>query len=115
MIVLQASLGAAMKECLVRVAATAIGAAVAMPFVAYFGRTLIAFAVAVFATVLLCSILRLQVVLRVAATTVAIINWDAVSRFGFAQSGQYPLHHVSHCKYIQPNFLRPKTLGTPLA
>jgi uncharacterized membrane protein YccC len=73
MIVLQASLGAAIKESWVRVAATAIGAAVAMPCVALFGQSLIVFGVAVFVTVVLCSLLRLQVGLRVAATTVAII------------------------------------------
>jgi uncharacterized membrane protein YccC len=73
MIVLQASLGAAIKESWVRVAATAIGAAVAMPFVAFFGQSLVVFGVAVFVTVILCSVLRLQAGLRVAATTVAII------------------------------------------
>ncbi|MFY9804199.1 MAG: FUSC family protein [Candidatus Acidiferrales bacterium] len=73
MIVLQASLGAALKESWVRVAATAIGAALAIPFVTYLGRGLIVFGAAVFVTVLLCSLLRLQAGLRVAATTVAII------------------------------------------
>ena len=73
MIVLQASLGAALKESWVRVAATAIGAAVAIPVVAYFGSGLFIFAAAVFVTVLLCSTLRLTAGLRVAATTVAII------------------------------------------
>jgi uncharacterized membrane protein YccC len=73
MIVLQASLGAAIKESWVRIAATAIGAAVAMPCVAFFGQSLSVFGVAVFITVILCSLLRLQVGLRVAATTVAII------------------------------------------
>lgn len=73
MIVLQASLGAAIKESWVRVAATAIGAAVAMPCVAFFGQSLIVFGMAVFITVILCSLLRLQAGLRVGATTVAII------------------------------------------
>lgn len=73
MIVLQASLGAALKESWVRIAATAIGAAVAMPFAAFFGQSLLVFGVAVFVTVILCSALRLQAGLRVAATTVAII------------------------------------------
>ena len=73
MIVLQASLGAALKESWVRVAATATGAAVAMPFVAFFGQSLPVFGVAVFVTVILCLALRLQAGLRVAATTVAII------------------------------------------
>jgi uncharacterized membrane protein YccC len=73
MIVLQASLGAAIKESWVRVVATAIGACVAMPFVAFFGQSLAVFGVAVFVTVVLCSALRLQAGLRVAATTVAII------------------------------------------
>ena len=72
-IVVQASLGAALKESWVRVAATAIGAAVAIPVVAYFGRSLLIFGVALLATVLLCSALRLTAGLRVAATTVAII------------------------------------------
>jgi uncharacterized membrane protein YgaE (UPF0421/DUF939 family) len=73
MIVLQASLGAAIKESWVRIAATAIGAAVAMPFIAFFGQSLVVFGVAVFVTVIMCSALRLQAGLRVAATTVAII------------------------------------------
>jgi len=73
MIVLQASLGAAIRESWVRVAATAIGAAVAMPFAAFLGQSLVVFGVAVFVTVVLCSALRLQAGLRVAATTVAII------------------------------------------
>lgn len=72
-IVVQASLGAALKESSVRVAATAIGAAVAIPVVTYFGRSLLIFGAALFATVLLCSVLRLSAGLRVAATTVAII------------------------------------------
>src|SRR5260370_38331725 len=38
MIVLQASLGAAIREAWVRVAATAIGAAVPMPFPAFLGQ-----------------------------------------------------------------------------
>jgi Fusaric acid resistance protein family len=73
MIVLQATLGAALKESGVRVAATAIGAVVAIPFTTFLGRGLLAFGVAVFATVLVCSLLRLTAGLRVAATTVAII------------------------------------------
>lgn len=72
-IVLQASLGAALKESWVRIAATAIGAAVAIPVVTYFGRSLPIFGAALFATVLVCSTLRLRAGLRVAATTVAII------------------------------------------
>jgi uncharacterized membrane protein YccC len=72
-IVVQASLGAALRESWVRVAATAIGAAVAIPVVANFGRSLLIFGAALFATVLLCSTLRLTAGLRVAATTVAII------------------------------------------
>jgi uncharacterized membrane protein YgaE (UPF0421/DUF939 family) len=44
MIVLQASFGAAIKESWVRVAATAIGATVAMPFVAFFGQSLVVLA-----------------------------------------------------------------------
>lgn len=72
-IVLQASLGAALKESWVRIAATAIGAAVAIPVVTYFGRSLLIFGAALFATVLVCSTLRLRAGLRVGATTVAII------------------------------------------
>ncbi|MGA7853555.1 MAG: FUSC family protein [Candidatus Acidiferrales bacterium] len=72
-IVVQASLGAALKESWVRVAATAIGAAVAIPVVSYFGRSLLIFGAALFVTVLVCSSLRLTAGLRVAGTTVAII------------------------------------------
>lgn len=72
-IVLQASLGAALKESWVRVAATAIGAAVAIPAVTYFGSNLVAFGAALFVTVLLCSALALTAGKRVASTTVAII------------------------------------------
>jgi uncharacterized membrane protein YccC len=72
-IVMQANLGGAIRESWVRVAATAIGATVAIPFVYFFGGNLIAFGVAVIATIVLCMFLNLQAGLRVAATTVAII------------------------------------------
>jgi hypothetical protein len=72
-IVLQANLGAALRESTVRIAATAIGATVAIPFVAYFGTNLLGFAVAVFVTVVLCSLLNLQSGMRLGAVTVAVI------------------------------------------
>lgn len=72
-IVMQANLGGAIRESWVRVAATAIGATVAIPFVYFFGRSLIGFGVAVIITIVLCTFLNLQAGLRVAATTVAII------------------------------------------
>src|SRR5277367_1821370 len=73
MIVMQANLGAAVKQSWIRLAATAVGAAVSIPFVAYFGQNLVAFGVAVFVTVLLCTVLHLQDGLRLAAVTIAII------------------------------------------
>jgi uncharacterized membrane protein YgaE (UPF0421/DUF939 family) len=73
MIVMQANLGAAVKQSWIRFAATAVGAAVSIPFVAYFQQNLLAFGVAVLVTVMLCTILHLQDGLRLAAVTVAII------------------------------------------
>jgi uncharacterized membrane protein YgaE (UPF0421/DUF939 family) len=72
-IVLQANLGAALRESTVRIAATAVGATVAIPFLAYFGTNLIGFAIAVTITVLLCSLLSLQTGMRLGAVTVAVI------------------------------------------
>jgi uncharacterized membrane protein YgaE (UPF0421/DUF939 family) len=73
MIVMQANLGAAVKQSWIRFAATAVGAAVSIPFVAYFDQNLFMFGVAVFATVLLCTVLHLEDGLRLAAVTVAIV------------------------------------------
>ncbi len=73
MIVMQANLGAAVKQSWIRFAATAVSAAVSIPFVAYFGQNLEAFGVAVFVTVLLCTVLHLQDGLRLGAVTIAII------------------------------------------
>ena len=73
MIVMQANLGAAVKQSWIRFAATAVGAAVSIPFIAYFGQSLIMFGLAVFVTVLLCTILHLEDGLRLGAVTVAII------------------------------------------
>jgi uncharacterized membrane protein YccC len=73
MIVMQANLGAAVKQSWVRFAATAVGAAVSIPFVAFFGQNLFAFGVAVFVTIVLCTILHLDDGLRLAAVTIAII------------------------------------------
>lgn len=72
-IVLQANLGAALRESSIRVAATAIGATVAIPFLAYFGTNLIGFGLAVLLTVLLCSLLNLQSGMRLGAVTVGVI------------------------------------------
>jgi len=72
MIVMQAYLGAAVKQSWIRFAATAVGAAVSVPFVAYFDQNLLMFGVAVFITVVLCAILHLEEGLRLAAVTVAI-------------------------------------------
>ncbi len=72
-IVLQANLGAALRESTNRIAATAIGATVAIPFLAYFGTNLVGFALAVFITVVLCSLLSLQSGMRLGAVTVAVI------------------------------------------
>jgi uncharacterized membrane protein YgaE (UPF0421/DUF939 family) len=73
MIVMQANLGAAVKQSWIRFAATAVGAAVSIPFVAYFDQNLLMFGVAVFVTVLLCTVLHLDDGLRLAAVTVAIV------------------------------------------
>jgi uncharacterized membrane protein YgaE (UPF0421/DUF939 family) len=72
MIVMQANLGAAVKQSWIRFAATAVGAAVSIPFVAYFDKNLFMFGVAVLVTVLLCTVLHLEDGLRLAAVTVAI-------------------------------------------
>jgi uncharacterized membrane protein YccC len=50
-----------------------VGATVSIPFVAFFGQNLVAFGVAVFVTVVLCTILHLDEGLRLAAVTIAII------------------------------------------
>jgi uncharacterized membrane protein YccC len=73
MIVMQTNLGAAVKQSWIRFAATAVGAAVSIPFVAFFGQNLVAFGVAVFVTVVLCTILHLDEGLRLGAVTIAII------------------------------------------
>jgi uncharacterized membrane protein YccC len=73
MIVMQANLGAAVKQSWIRFAATAVGAAVSIPFAAYFDQNLFMFGVAVFITAVLCTFLHLDDGLRLAAVTVAII------------------------------------------
>src|ERR1700678_2865616 len=73
MIVMQANLGAAVKQSWIRFAATAVGAAGSIPFVAYFDQNLLMFGGAVFVTVLLCTVLHLDDGLRLAAVTVAIV------------------------------------------
>lgn len=72
-IVLQANLGAALRESIYRVAATFVGAVVSIPFVGYFGSNLWGFAAAVFMTVVICSALNLRSGIRLGATTVAVI------------------------------------------
>ncbi len=72
MIVMQTNLGAAVRQSWIRFAATAVGAAVSIPFVAYFDQNLLMFGVASFVTVLLCTVLHLEEGLRLAAVTVAI-------------------------------------------
>ncbi len=72
-IVLQANLGAALRESIYRVAATFVGALVSIPFVRYFGPNLWGFAAAVFITVVICSALNLRSGIRLGATTVAVI------------------------------------------
>jgi uncharacterized membrane protein YccC len=72
-IVLQANLGAALRDSVIRIGATAVGASVAIPFLAYFGTNLLGFAAAAFVTVILCSMLNLQAGIRLGATTVAVI------------------------------------------
>jgi hypothetical protein len=73
MIVMQTNLGAAVKQSWIRFAATAVGAAVSIPFSAFFAQNLLVFGVAVFVTVVLCTVLHLQEGLRLAAVTIAII------------------------------------------
>ena len=73
MIVMQAHLGAAVKQSWIRFAATAVGAAVSIPFAAFLGQNLFVFGAAVFVTVVVCTILHLEEGLRLAAVTVAII------------------------------------------
>jgi uncharacterized membrane protein len=73
MIVMQTNLGAAVKQSWIRFAATAVGAAVSIPFAAFFGQNLFVFGATVFVTVVICTILHLQDGLRLAAVTVAII------------------------------------------
>src|SRR5271163_2724233 len=73
MIVMQANLGAAVKQSWIRFAATAVGAAVSIPFVAFAGQNLFVFGATVFVTVVLCTLLHLEEGLRLAAVTVAII------------------------------------------
>ncbi len=73
MIVMQINLGAAVKQSWIRFAATAVGASVSIPFMAVPGQKLLVFAVAVFVTVVLCTILHLADGIRLAAVTIAII------------------------------------------
>jgi uncharacterized membrane protein YgaE (UPF0421/DUF939 family) len=73
MIVMQTNLGAAVKQSWIRFAATAVGAAISIPFAAYFPQNLFVFGVAVFLTVVLCTVLHLEDGLRLAAVTIAII------------------------------------------
>jgi hypothetical protein len=73
MIVMQTNLGAAVKQSWIRFAATAVGAAVSIPFMEVPGQKLSVFGVAVFVTVVLCTILHLQDGIRLAAVTIAII------------------------------------------
>jgi uncharacterized membrane protein YgaE (UPF0421/DUF939 family) len=73
MIVMQINLGAAVKQSWIRFAATAVGAAVSIPFMAVPGHKLLVFGVAVFVTIVLCTILHLEDGIRLAAVTIAII------------------------------------------
>jgi uncharacterized membrane protein YgaE (UPF0421/DUF939 family) len=73
MIVMQINLGAAVKQSWIRLAATAVGAGVSIPFMAVPGQKLLVFGVAVFVTVVLCTILHLEDGIRLAAVTIAII------------------------------------------
>jgi hypothetical protein len=73
MIVMQINLGAAVKQSWIRFAATAVGAGVSIPFMAVPGQKLFVFGVAVFVTVVLCTILHLEDGIRLAAVTIAII------------------------------------------
>jgi uncharacterized membrane protein YccC len=73
MIVMQANLGAAVQQSWIRFAATAVGAAVSIPFVAFAGQSLPGYGVAVFITCVLCGVLHLLDGLRLAAVTVAIV------------------------------------------
>jgi uncharacterized membrane protein YgaE (UPF0421/DUF939 family) len=73
MIVMQINLGAAVKQSWIRFAATAVGAAVSVPFMAVPGQKLLVFGVAVFVTIVLCTILHLEDGIRLAAVTIAII------------------------------------------
>jgi hypothetical protein len=71
--VMQINLGAAVKQSWIRFAATAVGAAVSIPFMAVPGQKLLVFGVAVFVTIVLCTILHLEDGIRLAAVTIAII------------------------------------------
>jgi uncharacterized membrane protein YccC len=73
MIVMQTNLGAAVKQSWIRFAATGVGAAVSIPFIAFVGQNLWVFGAAVFVTVVVCTFLHLEEGLRLAAVTVAII------------------------------------------
>jgi uncharacterized membrane protein YgaE (UPF0421/DUF939 family) len=73
MIVMQTNLGAAVKQSWIRFAATAVGAAVSIPFMAVPGQKLLVFGVAVFVTIVLCTVLHLEDGIRLAAVTIAII------------------------------------------
>ncbi len=73
MIVMQINLGAAVKQSWIRFAATAVGAAVSIPFMAVPGQKLLVFGVAVVVTIVLCTILHLEDGIRLAAVTIAII------------------------------------------
>jgi hypothetical protein len=73
MIVMQANLGAAVKQSWIRFAATAVGATVSIPFMAVPGQKLLVFGMAVFVTIVLCTILHLEDGIRLAAVTIAII------------------------------------------
>jgi uncharacterized membrane protein YgaE (UPF0421/DUF939 family) len=73
MIVMQTNLGAAVKQSWIRFAATAVGAAVTIPFMAFARQNLLVFGVAVFVTIVLCTILHLADGIRLAAVTIAII------------------------------------------
>src|SRR5271163_824049 len=73
MIVMQINLGAAVRQSWIRFAATAVGAAVSIPFMAVPGQKLLVFGVAVFVTIVLCTILHLDDGIRLAAVTIAII------------------------------------------
>jgi uncharacterized membrane protein YccC len=72
-IVMQSSVGATLRDSWVRLAGTAIGSVISIPFLYFWGGNVVAFGAAVTITVLVCGSLKLEASYRLACATVAII------------------------------------------